>query len=99
MSVYMIIEITIKNRELYSRYVAQVPEVVDKYGGRYLIRGGKVTPLSGNWNPERVILIEFETVEQLQKCFESPEYLEIAPLREQSTISKSIVVEGCLHSE
>jgi uncharacterized protein (DUF1330 family) len=99
MSVYMIAEITIKNSELYSRYAEQVPQVVDKYGGRYLTRGGKVMPLSSNWNPERIILLEFETIEQLQKCFESPEYLEIAPLREQSTISKSIVVEGCLHSE
>jgi len=95
MSVYMIVEITVKNSELYSRYVAQVPQVVDKYGGRYLIRGGRATPLSGNWNPERIILLEFETVEQLRKCFESREYLEIAPLREQSTTSKSIVVEGC----
>ena len=99
MSVYMIVEITVKNSELYSRYVAQVPQVVDKYGGRYLIRGGKVTPLAGDWNPERIILLEFEMAEQLRRCFGSPEYLEIASLREQSTISKSIVVEGCLHSE
>ncbi len=99
MSVYMIVEITVKNSELYSGYVEQVPQIVDRYGGRYLIRGGKVISLSSNWNPERIILLEFETVEQLRKCFESQEYLEIAPLREQSTISKSIVVEGCLHSE
>ena len=69
MSVYMIIEIKIKNNELYSKYVEKIPEVIKKYGGRYLIRGGKITPLSGNWNPERIILIEFVTVEQLQKCF------------------------------
>jgi uncharacterized protein (DUF1330 family) len=95
MSVYMIVEITVKDSELYSKYVDQVREIVEKHEGRYLARGGQVTPLSGNWNPERIILIEFETDEQLQKCFESREYLEIAPLREQSTISKSIVVEGC----
>ena len=77
MSVYMIIEIEIKNPEPYSKYIEKVPEIIDKYGGRYLIRGGKVTPLSDNWNPERIILVEFETVEQLQKCFRSPEYLEL----------------------
>jgi uncharacterized protein (DUF1330 family) len=96
MSVYMIVEITVKNSELYSRYVEQVPQVVDKYGGRYLIRGGRATSLSGNWNPERIILLEFETVEQLQKCFGSPDYREIALLREQSITSKSIIVEGCV---
>lgn len=99
MSVYMIIEIEIRNNELYSKYVNKVPEVIEKYGGRYLIRGGKVTPLSGNWNPERIILIEFETIEQLQECFKSTEYLELAPLRKQSTIGRSIIVEGYLPPE
>jgi len=95
MSVYMIVEITVKDSELYSKYVDQVREIVEKHRGRYLARGGKVTPLSGNWNPERIILIEFEADEQLQKCFGSPDYREIALLREQSTTSKSIIVEGC----
>ena len=95
----MIIEIKIKNRELYSQYMEKVPEIVEKYGGRYLIRGGKVTALSGHWNPERMIVIAFETVEQLQRCFSSPEYLELAPLREQSAVSKSIIVDGYLPPE
>ena len=94
MAVYMIIEITIKDNELYSKYVEKVPEIIHKYGGRYLIRGGKVTPVSGDWNPQRIILIEFESAEQLQKCFQSSEYLQLAPLGEQSTTSKVITVEG-----
>jgi uncharacterized protein (DUF1330 family) len=94
MPAYLILEIEIKNKKLYSKYIERVPEIIEKYGGRYLVRGGKVTPVSGNWNPERIVVIEFDTVEQVQKCFQSPEYREIAPLREQSTISKSIIVEG-----
>ncbi len=96
MSVYMIIEIEIKNSQLYSKYVEKVPKVVEKYGGRYLARGGKITPLFGDWNPERIIIIEFESIQSLQKCFNSSEYFELAPLREQSTITKSIAVEGYL---
>jgi uncharacterized protein (DUF1330 family) len=95
MSVYLIIEIEPKDRELYAQYVQKVPTIIEKYGGRYLARGGKVTPLMDGWNPQRIILIEFDDIEQIQKCFQSPEYLEIAPLREGSTISRSIVVEGC----
>jgi uncharacterized protein (DUF1330 family) len=94
MSVYMVVEIEVQNSELYSQYVERVPKVVEKYGGQYLARGGAVTPLSGNWSPERIVLIEFETAEQLRRCFSSPEYLELAPLREQSTTGKSIIVEG-----
>lgn len=95
MSVYMIIEIEIKDEELYAEYVERVREVVVKQGGRYLVRGGQVTPLSGNWNPERIIIIEFETIEHLRTCFGSEEYRELAPLREKSTLGRSIVVEGC----
>ncbi len=94
MSVYMIIDVAVKNRELYGQYVEQVRAIVEQHGGRYLVRGGSVTPLSGNWNPERIVLIEFETMQQLQGCFQSPEYLALAPLREQSTSGRSIVVEG-----
>ena len=99
MAVYLIIEIAVKNREMYLQYIQRVPTIIRKYGGRYLVRGGTVTPLMGDWNPERVILIEFESVDQIQKCFGSPEYREIAPLREQSTISKSIIVEGFRSTE
>jgi len=92
----MIVEVEITNNEMYSEYVEKVPEIISRYGGRYLVRGGKVTSLTGNWNPEKIILIEFETIEHLQRCFESAEYLEIAPLREQSTNSKAIILEGFL---
>jgi uncharacterized protein (DUF1330 family) len=95
MPVYMIVETEVKNRELYAQYVDRVPAVVAEYGGRYLARGGKVTALSGDWDPERIILIEFESMERLQACFSSSEYLVLAPLRERSTRSRSIVVDGC----
>ena len=94
MSVYKIVELEIKNKELFSRYAKKVPEIVSRYGGRYIIRGGKITPIYGGWNPERIIMVEFESVEMLKKCYSSPEYLKIAPFREQSTNSKAIVVEG-----
>ena len=94
MAVYMIVEIEVKSEMVYAEYVDKVRAIVEKHGGRYLVRGGEVTPLSGNWSPERVVIIEFEAIEQVRRCFDSPEYLELVPLREQSTVSKAIVVDG-----
>jgi len=94
MPLYMIIEIEVKVQKLYSEYIKKVSDIVTKNGGRYLARGGKITPVSNNWNPERIIVIEFQNREQIRQCFTSTEYLEIAPLREKSTISKAIIVEG-----
>ena len=94
MSVYMIVEIKVEDEWLYAEYVEKVRAIVEAHGGRYLVRGGVVTPVSGGWNPERMIVVEFESTEQVRQCFNSPEYLELAPLREQSTVSRAILVDG-----
>jgi uncharacterized protein (DUF1330 family) len=95
MTVYAIIEIRILYEEPYFEYVKNIRFIVEHYNGRYLARGGKVTPLFGDWNPERIIVIEFPSIEDLMNCFGSDEYKKIAPLREHSTITRSIIVEGC----
>jgi uncharacterized protein (DUF1330 family) len=92
--VYLIAEVEVNNPELYARYAEKVPGVIARYGGRYLVRGGQVSPMSGGWNPQRLIVMEFPSAEQLRRCFASPEYRDILPLREQSTASRAIVVEG-----
>ena len=97
MPVYFIVEIKTKseNKNLYSRYVAEVRSIVEKYKGKYLARGGKVTPVFGDWNPERIVVIEFPSSEDLWRWLGSPEYKEIAILRENSAVTRAIIVEGC----
>jgi uncharacterized protein (DUF1330 family) len=72
----------------------KVPATVRKYGGRYVVRGGAVTPLTGDWRPERIIVLEFPSAEQMQRWNLSPEYLGLAPLRVRSTKTRAIAVEG-----
>jgi uncharacterized protein (DUF1330 family) len=95
MPVYLIIEITVIDPEVYAEYVEQVQALVEQYGGRYLARGGDVVPLTDDWQPQRIVLIQFDTIDQVQDCFASPEYQALVPLREQSTTSRAIIVEGC----
>jgi len=95
MNTYFLADIEVKDEKMYTVYTDKAPEIIKKYGGIYLIKGGEATTVSGNWNPKRVILIEFPSREALDECFNSAEYREIAPLREKSTTSKAIIVEGC----
>jgi uncharacterized protein (DUF1330 family) len=67
---------------------------VEQYGGRYLVRGGKTVAVSGNWNPERLLVIEFESLTDLQNCFSSQAYKLVAHLRIESTRSRSLIAEG-----
>lgn len=92
--VYQILDIEVLQPETYARYVQQVAAVVRQHGGRYLVRGGKVLGIGGDWNPGRLVVIEFDSLENLQSCFGSDEYRQIAPLREQATRSKAVIVEG-----
>lgn len=83
-----------RNRGTYDEYIAKVKPLVERYGGKYLVRSGNVTPFSGNWNPDRVIVIEFATIERLHACFSSPEYTEIAALRTSSVQTDAVIVEA-----
>ena len=94
MPVYLIIDITITDPDVYGEFVARVPAVVEQYGGRYLARSGEVSTMVGDWRPERIVLIEFESIEQVQEFFASPEYQALVPLREQSATTRAIIVEG-----
>lgn len=80
------------NKE-YVDYMKKVVPIVEKYNGRYLIRSEKITALNADWKPDRVIIIEFETKEHLEKCFSSEEYKSIACLRENSVVSNAIIIE------
>jgi len=94
MAVYMVIEIEVLDQETYREYVERVAEIVVRNGGRYLVRGGLVRPVSGGWNPERMIVIAFPGLAAAEACFASPAYLAVAPLRERSTRSRAVLLEG-----
>ncbi len=97
MAVYVIIDIAIRepaSKADYAQYIEKVRPMVEKHGGRYLARGGQITPIVGDWNPERIILIEFPSADHVKQWWNSPEYKAIAGLREKSTIARAIIVEG-----
>ena len=65
-----------------------------EYGGRYLLRSEKITPLTSRWEPDRMIVIEWDSREQLELCFNSSAYRKIAGMRENSVDSRAVIVEG-----
>lgn len=85
-----------KNREVgrYEEYIREVKPIVERFGGRYLARSEKITALSEAWKPDRVILIEWDSREQLERCFSSEEYRSIAGKRENTVDSRAMIVEG-----
>jgi uncharacterized protein (DUF1330 family) len=92
MSVYMIIDSNVRNKDKYQQYIDQVSLIVTKYGGRYHVRSENIRAL-GSWRPERIIVVEFPTENHVQDWLTSPEYKAIAPLREEGAETQAILVD------
>ena len=94
MAAYFIVEVEVTDPAVFKEYGAQVPATVEKYGGRYIVRGGKVETLEGDWQPKRVVVLEFPSVEQAKRWYGSPEYKPLLALRLKSSTAKIVLVEG-----
>jgi len=94
MSAYLIFDIHVTDPEGYQPYRERAGGIIESYGGRYLVRGGAHETIEGDWAPDRVVVVEFDSVEQAKTCYHSPEYQEIAPIRQAASDGKAILVEG-----
>ena len=82
-----------KGRGSYDEYIEQVVPIVERYGGEYIVRSEKITSLSPNRNPQRVIIISFPSREALMRCFESDAYKSIMNKRMKSVDARGLIVE------
>lgn len=97
MSWYFIVDTYIdeqKGRGEYDEYIHDVKPIVESYGGEYLARTKNVCSFCGGRTPQRVILIKFDSKENLDACFSSPEYKAIMSKRINSVDSRAVIVEG-----
>ena len=94
MSAYLIGEIDVTDPAGYDDYRKQVLAVATKYGGRFIVRGGKVDAKEGGWAPKRIVVLEFPSMEQAQTFYHSAEYAPLIKLRQKASKGKIILVEG-----
>jgi len=94
MPAYVIVDVDITDPALYAAYIRVVPPTIAKYGGRFLVRGGRAETLEGSWSPKRVVVLEFPTFEQAMAWWESEEYRDPKALRQSASITDMILVEG-----
>jgi uncharacterized protein (DUF1330 family) len=94
MTAYVVAHLRITDPEAFEAYRARVPEVIRRYGGRYLIRGGRVHPLEGEWPVERLVVLQFDSVDAARAFYDSPDYAELIPLRQAGSEGTLAIVEG-----
>ena len=94
MSAYVIVEVTIHNQEEYEEYKKLTPVSIAAYDGRFVVRGAKTESLEGDWNPERIVVLEFPTIDRAKEWYHSKEYTAAKKIRHQNATSKMLLVQG-----
>lgn len=94
MAAYLVAQLKVTDAEMYQRYREAVTPLVDRFGGRYRIRGGDTEVLEGQWPAQRLVVIEFQSSEAARLFYDSPEYQQILPLRTESSEGTVAIVEG-----
>ncbi len=94
MPAYIVVEVEVHDPETYENYKAMVPPSLAEYGGRFLVRGGKVETLEGDWSPKRFVMVEFPSLDKAKAWWNSPEYADAKALRQATAKTQMIVVEG-----
>ena len=94
MAAYLIADIEVTDPAGFEEYRLLVGPLVDKFGGRYIVRGGPLETVEGDWSPGRIVIIEFESMERLKAWHDSDEYRPVMVMRHNSATTKAIMVEG-----
>ena len=94
MPAYVIAHIDVKDPVRYEEYKKMSPVSIQKYGGRFIARGGKCEVLEGNWEPKRLVLLEFPSAERAREWWASEDYRPAKELRQATSTGDMIVIEG-----
>ena len=91
---YVIAQLKVTNPKNYKEYVNKVPDVINKYGGEYLARGGEYQVVEGDDNFPRIIIIKFPTYEKALEWYHSDEYKPVKAIRLSNSEGSNIIVKG-----
>ena len=94
MPAFVIVEIEVRDPEAYETYRSLVPASLDAYGGKFIARGGATESLEGDWTPERIVVLEFPSLERARQWWASPEYRDAKAIRMRAARTRMIAIEG-----
>ena len=91
---YVIFNIDIKKPNEYKEYVEKVTPIANKFGGKYIVRGGEAEVIEGTWTYPRTIIIKFPSYEKALEWYSSEEYKPIKKIRLDNSVSNGIIIKG-----
>ena len=94
MAAYVIGDVEVTDPAAFQEYRNRVGATVEQYGGRFVVRGGRVNPKEGDWHPHHLLMLEFPSLEQAERWYNSSEYQPLITIREKAARTLLIIAEG-----
>lgn len=94
MLAYLIVDLDVTDPAAFEEYRKAVPATVEQYGGKFLVRGGRLEVVEGSWRPTRVVVTEFTSLEHAKRWYDSEAYRALKALRLRTSQGNVILVEG-----
>ncbi|HEX9513122.1 MAG TPA: DUF1330 domain-containing protein [Puia sp.] len=94
MPAYVIVDVSIQDHKEYEEYKKLTPATIAAFNGKFVARGGLTLTLEGDWKPERLVVLEFPTVDRANEWWNSETYSEAKAIRQRAATTKMIIVEG-----
>lgn len=94
MAAYIVVDCEVTDPAKYEQYKELAPPAIARYGGRYLVRGGASAVLEGDWQPKRVVILEFPSLAAAKEFYDSPEYRAARDVRTNAARMNLVAVEG-----
>ncbi len=94
MAAYIIVDLEITDPVNYEEYKKLAGATVEKYGGKYIVRGGACETLEGDWRPKRIVVLQFDNADRARAWLNSPEYAEPRKMRHRTANARMILVQG-----
>lgn len=95
MKAYLVLDFSITDLQGFMPYVEGVPALISRHGGRYIVQGAAPVPKEGDWRPERMVILEFTDKDAAEAFLADPDFVALARVRHENTVSKLVLVEGC----
>ena len=91
---YWNMRVNVNDEASYKEYAKRAKSAIEKFGGKYVVRGGEFSILEGEHNFERNVIVEFESVSKARECYNSKDYQEAKFFRDGKANFNAIVIEG-----
>ena len=94
MPAYLIAEVEVTDPAAYEGYKKLTPAAIAAYGGKFIVRGGAVDSKEGGWAPSRLVVVEFASMDEARRFYDSPEYAPALAIRKAASKSRLVLAEG-----